>query len=287
MIKRRTKTANGKATVGATGAAALLVVALAAALSVPCLAFAKLREVWQEQFRVTDADVDVVVSNKSPRRMVHPEVVVLAFGLTNGANLATIPFARLRENLLARLPNIRDVRFQRRLPNRITAEVIEREPSVRIAGTKRRSTSNRVADPDGMVFTLSANTDELPLVREAGDSPTPPGRTLSPAGMAAVRLVDALSDPELSGMRVLEIDTSHKGYLLLTFSDYSQARIAWEQMFEGTRKSNESLRKQLRNLSSAMASRINPQTTLWIATDFGGPTSRIYGNDSMRGSVRQ
>ncbi len=287
MIRRKSKGNDGKIPVGAAGAAVLLLVALAAILAVPCFAFAKLRETWREQFRVTDADVDVVVSNKSPRRMVHPDVVVLAFGLTNGANLATIPFAELRERLLARVPNVHDVRFQRRLPNRVTVEVVEREPLVRMSGPKRRSSSGRVADLDGMVFALSANTDELPIVREAGDSPTPPGRTLSPAGMAAVRLVDALSDPELSGMRVLEIDATHKNYLLLTFADYSQARIAWEQMFDGGKKSRESLGKQLRNLSSAMATRMNPHTTMWIATDFGGPTSRIYANDSMRGAVRQ
>lgn len=287
MIRRKTKTRDGKVSVGATGAAVLLLLALAALLAIPCFAFAKLRDVWREQFRVTDSDVDVVVSNKSPRRMVHPEVVVLSFGLTNGANLATVPFAELREGLLAHYPSIRDVRFQRRLPNRVTAEVVEREPLVRIGGPRRRAAGGRVADLDGMVFALSANTDQLPLVREAGDTPTPPGRTLSPAGMAAVRLVDALSDPELSGMRVLEIDTAHKNYLLLTFADYSHARIAWDQMFEGTKRSNESLRKQLRNLSSAMATRINPHTTMWIATDFGGPTSRVYANDSMRGAVRQ
>lgn len=287
MIRRKAKAGDGKVSVGATGATLLLLLALAAILAVPCFAFAKLRDAWREQFRVTDADVDVVVSNRSPRRTVHPEVVVLSFGLTNGANLATIPYAELRERLLAHVPNIRDVRFQRRLPNRVTVEVVEREPLVRIGGPKRRSAGGRVADLDGMVFALSANTDELPLVREAGDSPTSPGRTLSPAGMAAVRLVDALSDPELSGMRVLEIDTAHKNYLLLTFADCSQARIAWEQMFEGTKRSNESLRKQLRNLSRAMATRINPHTTMWIATDFGGPTSRVYANDSMRGAVRQ
>ena len=65
--------------------------------------------------------------------MVHPDVITYHFGLTNGANLATIPFSQLREKLLKRVPNVRDIRIERRLPNRVTVEVIEREPIARIA----------------------------------------------------------------------------------------------------------------------------------------------------------
>ena len=60
-------------------------------------------------------------------------LITLYFGLTNGANLATIPFADLRKKLLDRIPNIADLKIERRLPNRVTITVVEREPAVRIA----------------------------------------------------------------------------------------------------------------------------------------------------------
>ena len=103
-------------------AVGIVVVLLAAVVVGFSLAFGALRGIWREQCRITDPELNVVItSNKDEqRRMVHPEIVTLWFGLTNGANLATIPFAELREKLLSRIPNIHDMKIERRLPNRVT-----------------------------------------------------------------------------------------------------------------------------------------------------------------------
>lgn len=150
-----------------------------------------LKAVWQEQCRVADRELDVVITSG---KMVHPDVVTLHFGLTNGANLATIPFARLRANLLERVPNIRDLHIERRLPNRVTVDVIEREPLVRVTSDASRGETGRVADTEGVVFRFSHNTSLLPLVRETVDTPTPPGRKLVGNAAAALRLVEVAAD---------------------------------------------------------------------------------------------
>ena len=235
-----------------------------------------LRGIWLEQFRVDNPDLDVVVTTG---KMVHPDVITLHFGLTNGANLATIAFDELRGELLERIPNIRNIKIERRLPNRVIVDVVEREPVARIGLVKGRIQTNHVADFDGVVFRFSSDIDALPLIREPSDPPTQPGKKLPAPVLSALRLIETLSLPELADLRVLEIATSHPDYLMVTLSDYSRAKISWDHMQEDSKLSRESLRRQLTRLAKAIASRVSPQTTLWTVTDFGTP-GRVYASDA-------
>ena len=242
-----------------------------------------LRDIWREQFAVRNSRIDVVVTSSG--KIVHPDVITLQFGLTNGANLAEIPYAERRASLMKSIPNIRNLKVERRLPRRVTVEVEEREPAVRIAAPKSKADSGRVADFDGVVFRYF-NCGQLPIIRETGSArAAAPGDRLAGNAAAALRLVkflaSASSDPDLSEMRVLEVDTANKDYLLVTFGDYSTAQIAWDCMDADTERSRTSLRRQLSHLAKAMAARLTPRTTRWIATDFG-PGGRIYATDPAR-----
>lgn len=271
MIKRKPQKETGRLVLFLSVVAALLV-AVAVGFA---LAFRTLRAVWHEQFRVEDRDLNVVISSG---KMVAPEIITLKFGLTNGANLATIPYARLRETTLAEIPNIKDIKIERRLPDRVTLDVIEREPAVRVAARKGRATTGTVADFDGMTFTWLRDTATLPVIRE--ETPTKPGKRLTGKSAAALRLVEELAAPELAGLSVLEIDTAHDSYLLATLGDYSRAKIAWPGMDDDTRASRDALKTRLKQLADAIASRLSAQgTTLWIATQ----PDRIYSSDSSRG----
>ena len=262
-----------------------LLVLLAAALTGIAFGVSSLRKTWREQCVVTDRELDVVIDNRKDeqRRMVHPDIITLYFGLTNGANLATIPFAELRKKLLGRIPNIADLKIERRLPNRVTITVVEREPAVRIATLKGRADSGRVADLEGVVFPFSSNVSALPVIREA--TATPAGKRLSGMAAAAVRLVEEAALPELADLSVLEVDTTHADYLLVTLGDYSRARIAWDRMCEDTRASRTSLTNQLTRLSKAIATRVITQPTLWHATDYGSP-GRVFAKDPARSAAQ-
>ena len=262
-----------------------LLVLLAAALTGIAFGVTSLRKTWREQCVVTDRELDVVIDNRKDeqRRMVHPDIITLYFGLTNGANLATIPFAELRKKLLGRIPNIADLKIERRLPNRVTITVVEREPAVRIATLKGRADSGRVADLEGVVFPFSSNVSALPVIREA--TATPAGKRLSGMAAAAVRLVEEAALPELADLSVLEVDTTHADYLLVTLGDYSRARIAWDRMCEDTRASRTSLTNQLARLSKAIATRVITQPTLWHATDYGSP-GRVFAKDPARSAAQ-
>lgn len=262
-----------------------LLVLLAAALTGVAFGVSSLRKTWREQCVVTDRELDVVIDNRKDeqRRMVHPDIITLYFGLTNGANLATIPFADLREKLLGRIPNIADLKIERRLPNRVTITVVEREPAVRIATLKGRADSGRVADLEGVVFPFSSNVSALPVIREA--TTTPAGKRLTGMAAAAVRLVEEAALPDLADLSVLEVDTTHADYLLVTLGDYSRARIAWDRMCEDTRVSRTSLTNQLTRLSKAIATRVITQPTLWHATDYGSP-GRVFAKDPARSAAQ-
>lgn len=242
-----------------------------------------LADVWRGQYRVEDRDLDVVVTTG---KMVHPDVIALHFGLTNGANLATIPFADLRLKLLDRVPNIRDIQIERRLPNRVNIAVLEREPLARVAPPRGRAASDRVADQEGVVFRFSSNTALLPIIREADATPTPPGKRLTGHAAAALRLVEAAAQPEFADLRVLEAGTSHKDYLLVTLGTYDRVKLAWDHMDEDSLLSRESLRRQLRHLQGAINASMAPRGAVWIATDFG-KTCHIYASDPARNGNQQ
>ena len=237
-----------------------------------------LTDIWQEQCRVEDQELDVVVTTG---KMVRPDVVTLSFGLTNGANLATIPFAELRTRLLDSVPNIRDIRIERRLPNRVTIDVIEREPIARVAPRRGQGDGGRVVDLEGVVFRFMNNTSMLPIVREADMPPTLPGKKLTGHAAAALRLVDVASQPEFADLRILEIDTAHSDYLFLTLSNYDRVKLAWDHMLDDSRQARDSLRKQLKRVANAINANITARTTVWIATDWGTP-GRVYATDPAR-----
>lgn len=285
MISRKQKGVRGSgATRGlvatAIGAGLLLFAAIGIGVS---FGIGALADIWREQYRVEDRDLDVVITTG---KMVHPDVITLRFGLTNGANLATIPFEDLRLKLLDRIPNIRDIQIERRLPNRVNIAVLEREPIARVAPPRGRAVSDRVADQEGVVFRFSNNTALLPIIHEADSTPTPPGKRLTGHAAAALRLVEVAAQPELADLRVLEVNTSHKDYLFVTLGNYDRVKLAWDHMDEDSRLSRESLQRQLRHLQSVINANITPRTTVWIATDFGKP-SRIYASDPARNGNQQ
>ena len=233
--------------------------------------------------------ISVVVVVTSSGKNVKPETIIYCFGLTNGANLATIPYAELRQKLIARIPNIHDITITRRLPRRVTVDVREREPAVRIVPPKGTPDSGLVADYDNVVF-RTFNSPPLPIIRGTDEAHCKPGQRLEGHARAALQLVrllaeaaDAKSDtaPELASLRVLDIDTSKKDYLLMTLGDYSTAEIAWERMGEDSEIARQSLRRQLVHLAQAITARLTPQATRWIATEYG-KGGRIYAANPAR-----
>ena len=79
-------------------------------------AFKKLKRTYELQCCITDTgeQVEVITGKIVPARLI-----INHFGLTNGMNLAHVPFAELRDRLIKDTPNLRDIKITRTLPNKV------------------------------------------------------------------------------------------------------------------------------------------------------------------------
>ena len=241
--------------------------------------FNELDRMTDEQCRIIDADVDVVVV--TPGRMVQADVVTLHFGLTNGANLAEIDFGALRTKLLTRVPNVRDISIERRMPNRVTIEVKERDPIARVAGHAKNSPSGLMVDAEGVIFRFARSAATYPVVRTGSDIKLVPGERLAGRSAAALTLVEVAAQPELMALNVQEVDATPKDYVLVTLGNYSRAKVAWEHMDTDSHASRDSLKRQLKRLLDALNTNLASSTATWIVTDYGTP-GRVYAAENDR-----
>ena len=241
--------------------------------------FCELDRITDEQCRIVDADLDVVVV--TPGRMVQADVVTLHFGLTNGANLAEIDFDALRTKLLTRVPNVRDISIERRMPNRVTIEVKERDPIARVASRAKNSPSGLMVDTEGVIFRFARSAATYPVVRTGADIKLAPGERLTGRAAAALTLIETAALPELIALNVQEVDSTPKDYVLVTLGNYSRAKIAWEHMDTDSRLSRDSLKRQLKRLLEALNTNLASQTATWIVTDYGTP-GRVYAAENDR-----
>ena len=247
-----------------TGLIATAVIIALAALGVgAALGYDKLREIYLEQCVITDMASQVEIS---AGKMVHPSTIAEELGLRVGANLALIDFSAKREELLAKVPNLREVRISRRLPDKVIISTDERVPVARMGLKGKGSVTGRVVDTEGMVFVWQRGTQTLPIIREALPPGTPKGQRITRRTLAALRLVEACREPGFAEFGILEVDVSKPDFLLATLGNYSKVKIAWNEMDEQTPAAMADLRVRLANLQKAIRSQIAPNTTIWNAT---------------------
>ena len=242
------------------------IVVTAAVMIAVVVGFEKLRGIWLEQCIVHDlSEQGSVTSGK----MVKGDVITGEFGLTNGANLALIDFAEKRRATLKKIPNLRNIVVRRRLPDGLEIEIEERSACGRVGVKGSRTSSNRVADSEGVVFSCAlASTGLLPVIREPASQTTRIGNVLGNRSLAALRLIEICGE-KFTDLGVREADVSNSDYILLTLGDYSRAKVAWEGMDNPSPSNTANLIKQLRHLSQAIASRVGAGVRVWNATQDG------------------
>ncbi len=196
-----------------------------------------------------------------------PDLVCEVLGLREGVNLFSLAISQKRNELLEQAPNIRDISIVRRMPDKMSITIIEREPIARVGS------NGRVVDEEGVVFIRYAGTGGLPMIKGAdGFLQLKPGDRLHGNEMAAVRLVHNAMRPECR-LRLLVLDTTKEDYLLLTLSDHRQAKFAWDGMQDEGKNTVARMQRQFDQLAQAMESEIGRPCLLWDATHPG----RIFG----------
>lgn len=239
------------------------VVALTALGIGAVLGYDKLKGIYLEQCVITDMASQVEIS---AGKMVHPSTIAEELGLRIGANLALIDFSAKREELLAKVPNLREVRISRRLPDKVIISTDERVPVARMGFKGKNNVTGRVVDTEGMVFIWQRGTQTLPTIRETQSPGTPKGQRIAGRTLAALRLIEACREPEFSEFGVLEVDVSKPDFLQATLGNYSTVKIAWEGMDEQTPASHGDLVRKLGMLRKAIRSRVAADAVIWNAT---------------------
>ncbi len=240
--------------------------------------FGKLRETLLDQGLVRHAESQVFIE---PGKTVGKGVIAYYLGLTNGANLAVLDFGERRDEILRRIPNLRDVHIRRQMPDKVFVTVEERKPIARLNVKGRRADSGRVVDAQGVVFESLRGTRLLPVIREKAPPGTAKGQRLTGRARAALRLVEACHESALQEVAPLDVDVSHADWLLATLNtgrSYVQLKIAWEGMDDDeTPASRASLVRQLTHVRDAIRSDVGANAVIWNATDYSYP-GRIYAD---------
>lgn len=222
-----------------------------------------LRGIWQEPAALTDVSAQVTVA---AGKMVKDDAVREAFGLRKGVNLARVDFASRRREVLEKYPTIRAIEIVRRVPDRVHIAVSEREPVARMGVSGQRRETGRVADVEGVVFPCRRGTAMLPLIREVAETSTAPGKRLRGNARAALCLVERAKDPDFADIGVLEIDTSHPDYLVVTLGNGDRAKVAWTGMGDPEDDHLRELSVQLSRFAGALRTAPTGIAKLWDAT---------------------
>ena len=206
-------------------------------------------------FVLNDLREDVTITTG---KTLTPDLVCEFLGLKKGVNLLSIKIDKKRRELLEKAPNIRDVKIERRLPNKLSITITERDPIALI----KAASGMQVVDEEGVVFIRKEGTTGLPLIQ--GTDGIEPGDRLRDNNMAAVRLIDNSLRPDCR-VRLQIVDTAKPDYLTLIFADDREAKFAWPDMRNSRKDSKEEMQGRLDALARSMNNEIGIHIKKWDA----------------------
>lgn len=157
-----------------------------------------------------------------------------------------------RRRLLEKAPTLASATITRRMPDTLIVSVTERVPVARL------DSYPLVVDRDGVLFVRRRGIEGLPSIRGGKPSPARLGMKFAAGRLAdaALELIDCLSSGEcaISPVDLDSVDISRPDYIECVFTDRRRAKLAWNEMGEGTPYGRRCLVAQLNGLSDSMKS---------------------------------
>lgn len=195
------------------------------------------------------------------------ELVCEYLKLQEGMPLFEVDIGRRQQDFLRDAATIRSLSITRRLPDRITVRVIEREPLGRLA---RRPFA---VDADGTIFVRYLGMESLPCISGYRDGLVVPGARVDGLALAALELFEVLKNNPLP-LPIVDVDVSRGDYLACTMSDQRRVKLAWKHLGEHDARSQRFLLAQLKGLATAMNSERGQGRASWDATIQGRAYAR-------------
>lgn len=161
---------------------------------------------------------------------VSAEAVRQVTGIREGMNLFLFNLPRIRRDFLRNLPNVREIRMERHLPDTLQVSVFERIPVAKLSRNGRV-----VTDFDGYIFSIQAGqetlADTLPVLASEEWANLQPGQRMGARPRQALAVLDTAESLRLA-FRIVEIDTTNPHYLLLHTAARQEVGLPWESLAE-------------------------------------------------------
>lgn len=197
---------------------------------------------------------------------VSPEAVRQVTGIREGMNLFGFDLPRIRRDSLRNLPNVRDIRLERHLPDTLHIAVYERIPMARLSRSGRV-----VTDFDGYIFAIQPNqetlADTLPILASEEWANLQPGQRMGPRPRAGLAVVETAESLRLT-FRIAEVDTTNPHYLLIHTTNRQEIGLPWEALDD-----RRAIAKMLAEVGAAVAS---PRAANANRFDVSPEDGRVY-----------
>ena len=169
-------------------------------------------------------------------------------GVSEGTNLFAMSLRDMRMNFLKKTPIAKSVILQRRLPDGLIVDVVERAPLARLGRW-----GSLAVDREGAVFSLRAGSREYPVISGCAAENLKPGARVDQNVLNAIEIVDICNRSKVGEhVKIASLDISPKQYLELYLSAGERIKIAWENMDQPDPESRAKIEHKLWSLAAAL-----------------------------------
>lgn len=165
-----------------------------------------------------------------------------------GTNLFASNLFSLRSDFLRKAPIAKSVKLQRRLPDTLMIDVVERIPLARLGRWGALA-----LDREGYVFNLRAGGRDYPVITGYADINIKPGARVDQSAMNALEIVDICNRSKLGEqIKIASIEVGPKEHLEMYLAAGEHIKISWENMGQKSADIRQKAEHKLTTLASAL-----------------------------------
>jgi cell division protein FtsQ len=168
--------------------------------------------------------------------------------LGEGTNLFSSNLHTLRADFLRKAPIAKSVKLQRRLPDTLLIDVVERIPLARLGRW-----GSLAVDREGRVFNLRAGGRDYPVITGYAEPGLKPGAQVEQTAMNAIEIIDLCYRSKLGEqIKISTLDVSEKNFLEMHLTAGEKIKVGWENMDQNLPDLRQKVEHKLVTLASAL-----------------------------------
>ncbi len=177
-----------------------------------------------------------------------PASVRARMQIGEGTNLFSSNLYSLRSDFLSKEYIAKSVKLQRRLPDTMIIDVVERIPLARLGrwGTL-------AVDREGCVFNLKAGGRDYPAITGYIDANLKAGVRVNQYAMNAIEIIDICNKSKLGEqIKITSLEVAPKDYLEMNLAAGEKIKVGWEGMDQNLPNLRQKAEHKLITLASAL-----------------------------------